>query len=93
MHVTGSVDLRHGGIDQRKAGASIAPCFKQGLCGWAFLPGDLVVRGFERFGRDVGEIAEDLCVKVAPDQFAEPDGRAFASFFLLLQSQPRQLSD
>ena len=93
MHVAGLVDLRHGGIDQRVAGAAFAPGGEQGFRVIALLPLNFVVLGFEGIASRVGKVGQNLRIKVAPDQLAEPDRSALTAGLLLLQAGASKLPD
>ena len=75
VHPAGGHQAALGGVHQRVAGSSLAP-------GLEFI---LVVAPFDRFGRKIkgsvhahpGEVKEDVAVKVAPHQFADPRVEAF----------------
>ncbi len=93
MHVAGLVDLGHGGIDQWVAGPAFTPGPKQSLGSGALFPGDGIVRGLEGALRHMREIAQDLRIKIAPDQFAEPDRGTRAALALQAQGGARQPAD
>ena len=93
VHVAGLVDLGHRGIDQRVAGASLAPGREQRLGLAAVFPGDRVVRGLVGAVRHMRKVRQNREIKVAPDQFAKPDCRPRAAVELPLQRDRCQLAD
>ena len=72
VHVARLVDLRHGCVNQRVAGAALAPGSEQGLGVFAVFKLDLVVFGLERLVHHMRVVGQDLVVKVAPDQLRQP---------------------
>ncbi|KAF5293243.1 hypothetical protein FQR65_LT20133 [Abscondita terminalis] len=83
VHIARGVELAHGGIDQRIAGAALAPGGEQRIGLGAGIPLDGVVGGLEAGMHHVRMVGQDLQVEVAPDQFGQPGGRAFARGALL----------
>ena len=72
VHPAGLVDLRHRRVDQRIAGAPLAPG-GEGLVGVAaVLEADAVELGLAAGADDVRQVVQDLLVEVAPDQLREP---------------------
>lgn len=82
MHVAGLPDLRHRRIDQGVAGLAITPGLEQRLRARPLLPDDGIVGRLEGPCGHMREIAQDLRVKIAPDQLVEPDRCAFISLLL-----------
>ena len=76
MHVAGLVDLCHGRVDQRIAGATLAPRREQLIGMRPLLPANLVVLGLETRTDDMRVVMQDLLVKIPPDQFRQPDPSA-----------------
>ena len=68
VHVAALVDLCHGRVDQRVAGAPFAPRGEQGFGGFAVLKSDAVVGGFEGALHHVRVVGHDLVVEIAPNQ-------------------------
>jgi hypothetical protein len=79
VHEAGRVQLRHGRVDQRIAGAAFAPGRKQVLRAIARFPHHGVKGRLERLLRDVRVVEQDHRVEVAPDQFRQPDRGARAA--------------
>ena len=73
VHVAGLVDLRHRRIDQRIAGAALAPGGEVPRRRACRARSDAVVLGLEARADDVRMVVQDLLVEVAPDQLREPD--------------------
>ena len=78
VHIAAGIELAHGGIDQRVAGAAFAPGGKEGVGLGSRLPFDGVIRRLEAALHHIRLVGQDLEVEVAPDQLAEPGGRPFA---------------
>ena len=89
VHVTGLIDLGHGGIDQWIACTAFAPSCKQGLAVGTVVPLNLIVLGLEAAFGHMRKVGQNLGVKVAPYQLGQPDTGAFAGFVSTpcLQSQ------
>ena len=93
MHVARLVDLRHGRVHQRVAGAAFAPGLEQGGGLVALDPVDAVVLGFEGLHRRVWKVAQNLGIKISPDQLTEPGGCTLVSLLLRRQAQRGQVAD
>ena len=79
VHIAAGVDLAHGGIDQRVAGAALAPCGEECIGFGTRVPFDHVISRLEAAFNDMRVVGQNLKVKVAPDQLAEPGGCAFTA--------------
>ena len=74
VHVAGLVQLPHGRVHQRVAGARFAPGLEQFVGVRAVLPGDGVVVGLEALAMaHMGKVVQHLHIKVTPDQFGQPN--------------------
>ena len=73
VHVAGLVDLLHRRIDQRVAGAAIAPGGKVGIGLRPLRPGHGIEFGLEGMAHHARMVEQDLVVEVAPDQLGQPD--------------------
>ena len=73
VHVASLVELTHRGIDQRIAGAALAPRGEQGIGIGTGVPADRIPLGLERACHHVRVVVQDVKVEIAPDQLREPD--------------------
>ena len=76
VHVPRLVDLRHGRVHQRVAGAALAPGLEQGVCPGAALPLDGVIGRLETAVHHMRVVRQDLEVEVAPDELTQPGAGA-----------------
>ncbi len=90
MHVAGGVELAHTGVDQRIAGAPVAPRGEVRLGRLALFPAQAVAVGAVGAGDDVRVVEQHLVVEIAPDQLRQPRLRATAAALDALVSQGDQ---
>ncbi|MCY1381689.1 hypothetical protein D9M69_696240 [compost metagenome] len=79
VHIARLVQLRHGRVHQRIAGAPLAPGGKRGIGVRPRFPGDGVVGRFEGAAFHMRVLVQNHGVEIAPDQFCQPHGRAIAA--------------
>ena len=92
VHVAALLDLCHGRVHQRVAGAPRAPSREQGFGGFAVLKRDAVVGGLEGALHHVRVVGHDLVVEVAPNQFGQPSAGARIARQVQRVGQPQGLA-
>ena len=93
VHIAALVQLGHGRIHQRVAGAPLAPGSKAALRDLALFPNDGVVLGLEAGERHMREVGQYLRIKLAPHQFGQPHAGALVARAVRGQRPVDQLAD